>query len=611
MLANKIHLVNNGEQCLSIEDCGGVVDEVMCPQVPGLVFQFLAANAANIGVDRNGSPNGNSLLLQVEYSTVVLLFPGDLDDAIAKDRSNVKGLTEVYNAYEDNPNALSSDFVKVMHHGSSPTTDNSNNLTMLQWIGPQLSIVSGGLADTYWHPRIDTATNIGNIVTLTVDPHSFYTYDNTGQHNLVQWPASGKTSTKGILSNIPSAVGSTEPHPLLHVIIADGNDKTISSYTCEWPCPDNDATNQGVESQAAPIAPQTPLIVQSVSGCIDVNATTINCTIPRLLFLTVRGFNTSMSRGVVITIDKHAHCLYLNASTQSDPALTVLLCRLDAQFRSVLPTGRLLNISVYVSSTKQRSEPVPAVLVLRPAAPVLLSISGCPAHGCLPVNGSVTIMGSSFATLNSEWQLLVSGSLRGYSLDRDQQLNVSGGVLVVALMNHYLQTLRLEWYGTTVQLQLANAEQTSNALPLQLAPLPAPIVYEVQHACDASNSSFFIDCHLAVTLLTLLGDYFYPPLRQRAVRGLCGHQYERQRAASLRHGHLRRLSVSELVVGRSKDHVSTALHTSHEKSTSQCARAHRLAWSTSAPVRLLLSVAERSLCFPCCNVCCSAVLLSV
>lgn len=94
--------------------------------------------------DNNGDTNGNSVIAQLNYGKVKVLFTGDIDSDV--ESQNLDKFEDV-------------DVLKVAHHGSKTSTSSS----FLSVIHPEYAVISAGSNNTYGHPSADTLSRLSAV----------------------------------------------------------------------------------------------------------------------------------------------------------------------------------------------------------------------------------------------------------------------------------------------------------------------------------------------------------------------------------------------------------------------------------------------------------------
>lgn len=91
--------------------------------------------------------NNNSLVLKYINQNVSFLFTGDIEKEVEAQLQSI------------NQSLLSSDVLKVAHHGSN----SSSTLNFLTVVDPNISVITCGIGNNYGHPHKNTLTNLNNI----------------------------------------------------------------------------------------------------------------------------------------------------------------------------------------------------------------------------------------------------------------------------------------------------------------------------------------------------------------------------------------------------------------------------------------------------------------
>lgn len=106
--------------------------------------------------------NASSIILKVTYGESSILLTGDAPKRIET------YLTEQYGTY------LSSEILKIGHHGSRTSTD----LSFVQAVAPQYGVISAGADNSYGHPHqevLDTLTNQNVSIVTTINGRAVFT----------------------------------------------------------------------------------------------------------------------------------------------------------------------------------------------------------------------------------------------------------------------------------------------------------------------------------------------------------------------------------------------------------------------------------------------------
>lgn len=91
--------------------------------------------------------NNNSLVLKYINENISFLFTGDIEEEVEAQLQAI------------NQTLLSSDVLKVAHHGSN----SSSTLSFLTAVNPNISVITCGIGNNYGHPHKNTLTNLNNI----------------------------------------------------------------------------------------------------------------------------------------------------------------------------------------------------------------------------------------------------------------------------------------------------------------------------------------------------------------------------------------------------------------------------------------------------------------
>jgi competence protein ComEC len=90
--------------------------------------------------------NNNSLVFRVIYKDIKIMFTGDIEIPAEKEIVNV-----YKNTGKCNKNRLSSDILKIAHHGS----DTSTTIEYLELVNPQIALIGVGKNNSFNHPSED------------------------------------------------------------------------------------------------------------------------------------------------------------------------------------------------------------------------------------------------------------------------------------------------------------------------------------------------------------------------------------------------------------------------------------------------------------------------
>lgn len=94
--------------------------------------------------------NNNSLVFKFVYKNFSLLFTGDIEEIAEK---------EILKKYENNLKILSSNILKVAHHGSKT----SSSLEFLEKIKPQIALIGVGKENNFGHPNKEILERLKNM----------------------------------------------------------------------------------------------------------------------------------------------------------------------------------------------------------------------------------------------------------------------------------------------------------------------------------------------------------------------------------------------------------------------------------------------------------------
>ena len=273
-------------------------------------------------------------------------------------------------------------------------------------------------------------------------------------------------------------------------------------------------------------------VVTSVSGCVDVGATTLNCTFPS--YITVRGSgflaNASSVTGasyanqpaywITPRLELSAQAV---AASVTVPAFNVrpspffpvndsyFVFELGYLGRGVYAEGVPLSLVVSLGEVtlarqgrQSSSAPFTALSITSVPPPVIDTISGCPVVGadglsvaqCLPDLDTLTLTGSGFL----QWQK-TSLQLHIGAVQTQLYLTLPQGddaydyiyndtLLTVVLDNAYRYLLAAHDFGAPPQplyVQEALLGWQSRRMSIQLAPLPLPSVSSVRRSLSTAS----------------------------------------------------------------------------------------------------------------------------
>ena len=305
-------------------------------------------------------------------------------------------------------------------------------------------------------------------------------------------------------------------------------------------------------------------VITSVSGCVDVGATTVNCTLPALLTVRGSGFLTNISGGDTLYITRPAYWItpwlelssvalasgvtqpYQRASTLFPVNDTYFVFDLAYLGRGVYATDVLLGLTVISGQDYRQlattSAPFVGVSLLSVPPPVVNTIAGCPVVGadglsvaqCLPDVHVLTLTGSGFLQWQDTWLYLYIGDVR--TLLFLQVANVSApyySPLYPSILNDTVINMPLNrLYNSLLQAGDFGAPPRtffivewvlrwqSEQMSIQFAALPppsytsiAPFVYynlPLLPGCVwGRNSSTVVNCTAGYSMLAVRGHYLY------------------------------------------------------------------------------------------------------
>jgi len=132
----------NGTQVKYLEQGDVVTDGKLkfCCLYPG------ETEGVNLNKDER---NNKSQVLFVEYKDFSMLLTGDVEK---------EGENEILQYVKQNGGKLKCDVLKVAHHGSS----GSSSVDFLEYINPDLSLISCGEGNSYGHPHKETLERLEN-----------------------------------------------------------------------------------------------------------------------------------------------------------------------------------------------------------------------------------------------------------------------------------------------------------------------------------------------------------------------------------------------------------------------------------------------------------------
>ena len=114
--------------------------EITIPS-PGDSWMLGAAEVTVLGpVKSYAETNDTSLVLRVELGDTAFLFTGDMETTAE---------TDLLDYWEEEPELLKADVLKVGHHGS----DTSTGYRLLYQVAPEYAVISVGAGNSYGHPH--------------------------------------------------------------------------------------------------------------------------------------------------------------------------------------------------------------------------------------------------------------------------------------------------------------------------------------------------------------------------------------------------------------------------------------------------------------------------
>jgi len=93
--------------------------------------------------------NNNSIVAKLIYKDFSVLFTGDIEEIAEK---------QILQEYK-NSNMLSSNILKVGHHGSKT----SSTQEFLEKVKPKIALIGVGKDNTFGHPNSDVITRLNNL----------------------------------------------------------------------------------------------------------------------------------------------------------------------------------------------------------------------------------------------------------------------------------------------------------------------------------------------------------------------------------------------------------------------------------------------------------------
>ena len=113
-----------------------------------LYFNFLWPNKEKM-ISENVL-NNNSIVCKLNYKNFSMLFTGDIEEIAEK---------EMLNDYKNNTQILSSDVLKVAHHGSKT----SSTKEFLEEVKPKIALIGVGENNTFGHPNEEVIKRLLNM----------------------------------------------------------------------------------------------------------------------------------------------------------------------------------------------------------------------------------------------------------------------------------------------------------------------------------------------------------------------------------------------------------------------------------------------------------------
>jgi len=296
--------------------------------------------------------------------------------------------------------------------------------------------------------------------------------------------------------------------------------------------------------------------VTSVSGCVDVGATTVNCTLPALLTVRGSGFLTNISGSGPLYSNSPQN--WINPRLELSPAAAARgssypLSYAEGRFpvndtyfvfevrylgQGVLTEGVPLSLTVVLNSggrQQSTSEPFVAVTLRSAPPPSVDSISGCPEVGadgqsvaqCLPDWHVITLTGSGFLQWQRTPLRLAIGTVhtslylqRGTSLISTYILNDT--TLTVRLDNFYAYLLAAHDFGAPplpFYITETLSGWRSKEMTVQFVALPPPSVAVISSytaynlpslpACKYGVNGTLVNCTAGYSGIRILGYYLY------------------------------------------------------------------------------------------------------
>ena len=124
--------------------------------------------ASGLGKCPTSSPNGDSIVMQVDYSGRKVFLPGDFE-----------GSTTFINQFLTCAGSIKSPIMRLSHHGAD--NGKANTIPFLNAIDPDYAFSSSGLS-SYGHPRCSLYNTLINSFTINTAPsHDYTCYDSTAR----------------------------------------------------------------------------------------------------------------------------------------------------------------------------------------------------------------------------------------------------------------------------------------------------------------------------------------------------------------------------------------------------------------------------------------------
>ena len=117
-------------------------------------------------LDTYDNLNNYSPIIKISYGTTSFLFTGDAEESVEK---------EVLNNFSN----ITSDVLKIGHHGSSTSTSE----TFLNKVNPKITVISVGKYNIYGHPTEETLEKLRNTTIYRTDLDGTIQIISDGQTN--------------------------------------------------------------------------------------------------------------------------------------------------------------------------------------------------------------------------------------------------------------------------------------------------------------------------------------------------------------------------------------------------------------------------------------------